>query len=630
MKTSNRFSSLLIQLGSVLACALIAPHCHAQIHEDYSHYIQPKADTPTPIDHFRSEHPRLFITDQDLSVIHRKIDTDPFAKSEYDWLRSRSEALLSVPVREQQLYGQDGQFLWQARDIEDRILTLSGMYRLTGDKRFADRAIKEMLNSAAFPTWNPAHFLDVAEMTAALGIGYDWLYPELTSEQRATIRQAILDKGITPFMNRLYRNDVHYRNNWGQVCFGGETIGTLAIAETSDADSMARVQEMVSYARPGIDLLMKLFAPDGGFEEGPVYWNYAVVYNVLYLAALDSALGTNFGESNAPGFDRTPLYRIQSLGPVFQYANFGDASPPAFPAPEMYWFARRFHRPEYAREERQLVQALRGKMSNAAERESVRFCIFGLFWYALSPVPTADQWPPEVASFARIHQAFMRTSWTDPNAWYAGFKGGDAGASHGHLDLGSFVLDGLGQRWGIDLAADSYDLPGYFGKQRFDYYRTRTEGHNTLTIDGQNEDLDAVATMKTAEKEGVNEIIVANLDRVYKSKLQHWTRSVKIEDAKRLLVQDEIAPQGSVDVMWHFHTRADVKIADDGRSAVLTQGGGNVKVRILAPADARFGTANTQPSPPQQPNPGVTDLVIRLAQVSSPETVAVVFEEGSL
>ena len=65
----------------------------------------------------------------------------------------------------------------QSRAALRRISTLAGLYRLDGDHRKADRARLEMLAAAAFPDWNPSHFLDVAEMTNALAIGYDWLYP---------------------------------------------------------------------------------------------------------------------------------------------------------------------------------------------------------------------------------------------------------------------------------------------------------------------------------------------------------------------------------------------------------------------------------------------------------------------
>ncbi len=52
---------------------------------------------------------------------------------------------------------------------------------MTGDPQFKDRAEQEMLGVAAFPDWNPPHFLDVGEMTTAMAIGYDWLYDVLPS-----------------------------------------------------------------------------------------------------------------------------------------------------------------------------------------------------------------------------------------------------------------------------------------------------------------------------------------------------------------------------------------------------------------------------------------------------------------
>ena len=65
-----------------------------------------------------------------------------------------------------------------------------------------------------------------------------------------------------------------------------------------------------------------------------------------------------------------------------------------------------------------------------------------------------------------------------------------------HLDLGSFVFDNFGQRWAIDLGADNYGLPGYFtSPKRWSYYRLGTEGHNTITINGENEGLDAKAPL---------------------------------------------------------------------------------------------------------------------------------------
>ena len=40
-----------------------------------------------------------------------------------------------------------------------------------------------MLEVSSFTDWYPKHFLDVAEMTTALALSYDWLYHDSGSNQ---------------------------------------------------------------------------------------------------------------------------------------------------------------------------------------------------------------------------------------------------------------------------------------------------------------------------------------------------------------------------------------------------------------------------------------------------------------
>lgn len=569
------------------------------------------------LDTLNTKHPRLLFTDNDLPAIRRAIKSDPFAKQQYQELLARGEALLEVPPDKYQIGGPEHTLLTVARDLEDRIITLAALYRISGDRRFATRATQEMLSAASYPNWFPSHFLDTAEATTALGIGYDWLYSTLSPQDRKTIRDALVTKGIDPWLSLIAAGKAHYANNWTQVCNGGETIGALAIAD----DERGRAEQVISFARPSMTEIMRLFAPDGGFEEGPGYWTYATIYNVLYINSLETALGTDSGISDSPGFSLTPEYRIQATGPTKLYANFGDANSTASPAPQMFWFARRFHRPAYAVSERELATALDGHMDSYTLKDSERFAAFGLIWSALVTGPDKTSDPPLVQSFSRVAQAYVRSAWHDPNAWYIAFKGGDAHASHAHLDLGSFVFDALGQRWAIDLGPDSYGLPGYFSNQRWSYYRTGTEAHNTLTINGQNEGLDAKAALSAV---GQN-FAIANLDQAYKGKIQSWKRGIMLLDGQRVLVEDELTPTSSVDVVWNFHTAATVQIAPDGRSASLTQKGATISARILSPQDCRFATADTEMPAPQATNKGITNLIVRLPKQTAPQTITVLF-----
>jgi hypothetical protein len=568
----------------------------------------------------RSEHPRLFLLDRDIPAIRVKIQRDAFAKADFDEILARGEAMLAMPVHRYELNGPEHTLLTTSRDVEDRVFTLAGLYRITGEKRFAERATKEMLAAAAFPDWYPPHFLDTAEMTAALAVGYDWLYSFLSADQRATIRTALVNKGLDPWIANIGPKGrlEHQYNNWAQVCNGGETLGALALADVEP--EKARI--IIDHSKVEMRQIMQLFAPDGGFEEGPVYWNYATAYNVLYLAALESALGTDFGLSQAPGFAETGAYRIQSLGPLWRSANFGDAHEETFRSPQMYWMANHFAKPEYTVAEQRIASALRPIEQGKPSKESSRFLIFDLIWYR--PTPTGTELP-DVQSFKRIGQTFLRSSWTDTNAWYVALKGGSAKASHGHLDLGSFVMDALGVRWAIDLGPESYSLPGYFGPKRWSYYRTRTEAHNTLMIDEANEDLDGVATVEASGETKSRKVAVLDLQDVYKTKLADWHREIQLLNGTHLLLQDEITPRAEADVRWSFHTTAQVKLVPGNREAVLLSGDKKLHVLLLLPATAQFQVSKEKPSSSGDSLDTGNDLTIDLLHEGRAQTISLLF-----
>ena len=89
---------------------------------------------------------------------------------------------------------------------------------------------------------------------------------------------------------------------------------------------------------------------------------------------------------------------------------------------------------------------------------------------------------------------------------------------------------------------------------------------------------------------------------------------------QQVLLQDDINASG--DVMWRMHTNATVSVDSGGTSATLTLEGQTLKVAILNPpsgaqftkADAVRLPGDSKPPPGQvdQPNPGVTVLIIDL------------------
>ena len=289
----------------------------------------------------RPNHPRLYVLDEEIDVIKGQIRVDTRLRRWYDRLQKEAETTIKEPPVVYRLIGP--RLLDQSRAALRRISSLAGLYRLDRDHRKADRARQEMLSAASFPDWNPSHFLDVAEMTNALAIGYDWLYPVLTDADRATIRQAIVEKGLKPGL-LIYNSGQGWPtviHNWNQVCNGGLTAGALAVADREP--ELAR--QIVDHARRSIVRAMASFAPDGGWAEGPGYWNYATEYNVFFLSAIESALGTDFGLKQTAGFPETGVFRMQSIGPLHRTFNYADAHDSPGAAPQMFWLAKAFSRP---------------------------------------------------------------------------------------------------------------------------------------------------------------------------------------------------------------------------------------------------------------------------------------------
>jgi hypothetical protein len=536
----------------------------------------------------RKEHPRLLASAGDFARLKERSASDEQLKAWRQKLHEQAERLLTEPPSRYEI--PDGlRLLATSRRVLDRVYTLALLYRLDDDKRFAQRAWQELAAAADFPDWNPRHFLDTAEMTHAFAIAYDWLYDVWSPDQRASLRAAIVEKGLRPALG-CYRGTANYpafpkmRHNWNQVCSGGIGLGALAIADEIPELS----GEILHDAIQSLQLPMSEFAPDGAWKEGPGYWNYATDYNVVFLAALESALGTDFGLAHLTGFADTGLFPIYLTGPLGRTVNYADGSDGTIRAPQMFWLARKFHRPEYARYQVQV----------AAPRA------LDLLWFDADARSPGSALPPD-KYFRGAEVATFRSAWDERDAVFVGFKAGDNKANHSHLDLGSFVLDALGQRWAVDLGADDYNLPGYFGGQRWKYYRLRGEGHNTLVVNpGSDPDQDpgAAARIVRFESKPDRAFAIADLTRAHARYASQVKRGIALLDRRQVLVQDEFQAAQPRDVWWFMHTPASVQLNNDGTIATLSQANTRLQARLLSPAKARFTVMNAEPLP-SSPHP---------------------------
>ncbi len=558
----------------------------------------------------RLTHPRLMLPRDEEERIRRLLVTDVTARSYRDALLRNGSRLLTQPPPERVLIGP--RLLAVSRTVLERVTTLGLLHRIDGDPRWAVRARTELMAAAAFSDWNPDHFLDVAELCHAFAIGYDWMYDAFTADDRAQIRRALIEKGLQPAQQE-YANRVSWTratHNWNIVCNGGIAMACLAIGD----EEPGLAGTLLAQALSSLPRAIASYAPGGAWIEGPGYWEYATRYLVSTLGSLTSALGTDFGLGDSRGLSATGRFRIYVSGPTGLFFNFADATARTGDEPSLFWLARRYDDPVLA------WAARDGATLGASARD--------LLWYDSRGSASDLAALPLDAQYEAAELAFFRSAWNDKDALYVGFKGGNNAANHAHLDLGTFVLDALGQRWAVDLGPDDYNLPGYFGAERWTYERLKTSGQNTLMLDGADQDLKAAAPLTAFRTGADGGFAIADLTAGYApGGATRVQRGMALRDGRsRVLIQDEIDTARPADLTWTMHTQASIEVTD-GR-AVLTQGGATLDARILAPADATFTVEDLVIAPPQQAAPGVRRLLVRLPGVTSARIAVLLTPRG--
>lgn len=581
----------------------------------------PTADVTQRLRSLAPTHPRLFLSAGAETALRQQIAADPLMAAVRDAvLREADRQLASQPV-ERVLIGR--RLLDKSRTALSRVLHLSLAWRLTGERKYLDRARAELAAVAQFADWNPKHFLDVAEMTTAVAIGYDWLFPALDDATRTLLRTAIVEKGLQPSL----KHDSWSRatNNWNQVCNGGMAVGALAIAESEPA----LAAQMIARAVRTVPRAMHEYAPDGAYPEGPGYWGYGTTYNVILLSALQSTLGTDFGLSQQPGFLATADYYLHVIGPSGYYFNYSDCGRGGTGiAPALFWFAQQRQQSHLLWHELpKLTESARSRSSRSRDRDFP----FLLLWMPANLAKLSE--PPALSwtGHGPVPVAFHRSGW-DRDATFVALKGGSPSANHAHMDIGAFVMDADGVRWADDLGMQDYNSleskgVNLWGKDqnsdRWRIFRLGTSAHNVLMVDRQQQRVDGRAPL-VSSKPGRS---VVDLTSVYQGQLARAQRGIALQSDRSVRLQDEFTALAQpAAVRWAMVTRSEVKIDGPGR-ATLTLEGKKLAFRVLEPADATLKIYPTDPppGPHDAPNPGTRLLGFEVA-VSGNQTQRLLVE----
>lgn len=540
-------------------------------------------------------HPRLlFVEEDEVRLAASSLqDVDSLLPALRGEMLAQAEKLLRVPP---QTRGKD--MLAVSREQVYRMITLSLAFRLTGDKRFAVKAEEELNHVCDFPDWNPNHYLDVAEMTTAVAIGYDWLYGFLSSETRRKIESSIKTKALDLVIEEYRTGDeknswVKRENNWNVVCNTGMTLGALAIADLYPDLCRQIVENAVKYIPNCIDH----YAPDGVCYEGPAYWDYTNIFLSMLLKSLDDNFGKNFGLSDLPGVEQSARYYVHTVSPSGKVFNFADSESDAPDMnPTYFYFSRKFNQPEVAAYYRRLLS------EKLEKQESPRWFYFlSIPWF--DPAPFADVPAPKLNVYGGINDIVVFNGDRNvPGHIYLIAKTGAPGMAHQQMDVGTYIIESDSVRWSDDLGADNYSLPGFWeykpDGRRWHYFRNTNFSHNTLIIDGKMQFSEGTGEIESYDK-SEHPAVTMNLSGVYSGQVKSIRRKFFMPGDTRMVITDSVELlSASQRVCWSMITAANVTCR--GNTAVLSKDGKNFYLRIVSPSGASFVTEKAKAFTPEE------------------------------
>jgi len=552
------------------------------------------------------DHPRILLLQGEEVTIKKSIAADKTWERMNQAIINESDAMLKLNVSERIKIGR--RLLDKSRESLRRLFYLSYAWRMTKDDKYLKRAEQELLGLSAFTDWNPTHFLDVAEMTMAVSIGYDWLYQGLPQSSRLTIKEAIIKKGIEPSLDPKFNSWLKANHNWNQVCNAGMAYGAMATYE----DNPGLAIKILNRSIASVNTPMEEYGPDGNYTEGYGYWGYGTTFNVLLIGALDKLFGENFGLTEKTGFLKTAGFMESMTGTSGMPFNFFDSGSSGELNAAMFWFADKLKDPS-------LLWVEKTRIINNEAKKQVKDRVLPAIMLWSAGINIKDMPAPKDLMWVgrgKNPVALMRTSWTDSNAIYVGFKGGSPSLNHGHMDAGSFVMEANGVRWAMDFGAQNYESLESKGvdlwnmkqnSQRWQVMRYNNFVHNTLTANNELQQVKGHAPLMSFSRSQAFMNATCDLSSLYTTSLSKALRGIAIADKKYVLVRDEIeSSSNETTIRWTMLTPATVSITGSNK-AELTKNGKKLILHVQEPATVNMKTWSTEPVHDYDAaNPGTT------------------------
>ncbi|MGB3586186.1 MAG: heparinase II/III family protein [Tunicatimonas sp.] len=542
----------------------------------------------------RKGSPRLILTPAIEKQLKKDLKSDEVVKNMYEAIKLNAEEIQQQPLLERKMEGR--RLLGISREMLYRMNILGMVYRMDKNQKVLDRINDEVIAVCNFSDWNPSHYLDVGEMSLAVALAVDWAGEDLPTSTVELAKTSLVEKGIKPSYNKEGNTGwVDGNNNWNQVCHGGMIAASIIVAEQEPE----LAAETIHRALEGMPHALEEYGPDGVYPEGSTYWSYGTSFSALTASMLESAFGTDFGLADYPAFKESAEFRVLSMAPSGWYYNFADCGDRRSENGDftLAWFATKTGNDVYFEKERFLRDP-------AEMGELVRSAGAGLVWLSQFDEDGGKDLPLAWKGDGSNPVVFFRSEAGNSHNYYFGGKGGRGSVNHGNMDAGSFVFEVNDVRWVVDPGNQSYNAleqTGFnlWGRcqecERWTLLTKNNYGHSTITVNNALHHVDGFASI-TDFQDGEQPEATIDMSAVFGGKASSATRRFVKEDNQSLLIEDQIKPSDSTQLItWQLMTTADVDITDGG--ATLKQDGKELKLENISHPELMVSVISLDPAP---------------------------------
>ncbi|MEM7643067.1 MAG: DUF4962 domain-containing protein [Pseudomonadota bacterium] len=547
----------------------------------------PKTPLPGRADRYADAdkaHPRLWLSPDRLAAFRAAVQVDPnhctwstfYAKSVLPWM---DRDVMSEPA------GYPGHkrvaSVWRQTYIDCqellyaiRHLAIGGA--MTGDPAMIARA-KDWLLAAA--SWNPKGTTSRAytdewafRVNLALAWGYDWLHGDLSDDERATVRAALLARTRETADHIIKHAAIHvFPFDSHAVRAVSAVLIPACIALLDEADE---ARDWLDYS---VEFLATVYSPwgdaEGGWAEGPHYWMTGMAYLIDAANLLKSFSGIDLYQR--PFFQRTGDFPLFTKAPDTRRATFGDDSTMGdLPSLKIGYNLRQFAGVTgngayqwYYDEIRRTDPGTEGAFYNWGWWD---FHFDEMAYRTDFPIVEASEPETGLRWFKGIGWVAIQADMADPDSHIQFvMKASPFGSiSHSHGDQGAFCLAAFGE----DLAIQSGHYVA-FNSSMHQAWRRQTRSKNAVLIDGEGQYADkdkALAMRATGQVVDVTEAedhirILTDSTPAYavvNPNVLSVTREVYFIHGEYFVFVDSIDAEDPVEVDWLLHANDPMRLGE--------------------------------------------------------------------